>query len=84
MNMPVLKLEPVPTSRFPKLVDVRDLATTEPGLRAWFVDGMIPKAASILLAANGGLNKSLLMLMLGVCVALGMAFFVCRHSAASC
>ena len=63
------------SSRFPKLVDVRDLASTEPAPREWFVDGMLPMAASNLLAANGGLNKTLLVLMLAVCVAMGLPFF---------
>ena len=60
MTIAQFKPEQPVSSRFPKLVDVRDLATSDPAPRAWFVDGMIPMAASILLAANGGLNKSLL------------------------
>ncbi len=76
-NGAVRHVEPPPSEpqRFPRAIDIRDLASRDPTAREWFVEGLIPSCSSILLAGNGGVNKTLLILMLAVCVALGMAFF---------
>jgi RecA-family ATPase len=51
------------------------LANREPAAREWFVDGVIPRRANVLLGAHGGAGKTNLLLFLAVCVALGLSFF---------
>jgi putative DNA primase/helicase len=56
-------------------VAVADLAQAEPAAPAYWWDGYIPAGLVTLLGAHGGVGKSLVSLMLAVCVALGLPLF---------
>jgi len=78
MNAAVLRpVEAVerPRDGFPVALDLRAMATRDPPPREWIVEGMIPRAANVLLSAHGGSGKTLLALHLAVCVATGKPFF---------
>lgn len=62
---------PAPFSR----VDVADLANADPAPPAYWWDGYIPAGLVTLLSAHGGVGKSLVSLMLAVCIALGLPLF---------
>jgi hypothetical protein len=57
------------------LVPIDDLAHTEPAAPLYWWDGYIPAGQVTLLSAHGGVGKSLVSLMLAVCVALGLPLF---------
>src|SRR5689334_7439502 len=65
----------VEAQRIPQLLDLAAVAADEPPKRNWFVEGMVPFASNVLLAAHGGSFKSLCVLQMAVCIALGRPFF---------
>jgi len=64
-----------PRDGFPVALDLSALADREPAPRQWIVEGVIPCAANVLLAAHGGSGKTLLALHLAVCIAAGLPFY---------
>ncbi|MBP6252352.1 MAG: AAA family ATPase [Rubrivivax sp.] len=57
------------------LVPIDDLAHAEPPAPLYWWEGYIPAGQVTLLSAHGGVGKSLVSLMLAVCVALGLPLF---------
>jgi putative DNA primase/helicase len=57
------------------LVPMGDLMHFEPEAPGYWWDGYLPAGVVTLLGAHGGTGKSMLALMLGVCIALGLPLF---------
>lgn len=57
------------------LVPMADLAHVAPEVPGYWWDGYLPAGVVTLLGAHGGTGKSMLALMLGVCIALGLPLF---------
>src|SRR5205807_2845257 len=61
--------------RFPRWLNMVELAASEPAPREWLWDGIVPASSNVLVAAHAGLNKTLFVLHLAICVALGRPCF---------
>ena len=61
--------------RFPRWLNLLDLAQSSPAPCDWLWEGIIPACANVLVAAHGGLNKTLFVLHLAICTALGRPCF---------
>ncbi len=59
----------------PELLDLSQLAKSEPEAPRFIVYPWLPENGPVLCAGHGGTSKSQLMLMLAVCIALELAFF---------
>lgn len=70
------QFQPVPVDPLPfAVVSVLDLEHTRPTPPAFWWDGYIPAGVVSLLGAHGGIGKTTLGLMLGVCVVAGLPLF---------
>lgn len=68
--------KPAPEPELPfALVPIADLAHVEPPPPAYVWEGLVPVGHVTLLAAHGGIGKSLIALMLCIAVALGLPLF---------
>jgi hypothetical protein len=60
---------------WPRPLDLATLATEVPQRPAFVVRDWLPAGYATLLAGHGGVGKSVIALLLAVCIALGLAFF---------
>ena len=67
--------KPMPSSLPFAVVPFNDLATAAPAAPTFVLEGLVPAGHVTMLAAHGGVGKSMVALMLAVAVALGLPLF---------